>query len=774
MRSLRLLLLVALVALAGTIYGIYNKQRGIQRSQRANPPAPMPLDTKATALDYEWGQSDGGRPRVKISAKSFKQASVGDKVDLVDLQLQIFSKKGDTYDLIKTPNAQFDQNEGKLFSPAECEITLDVPFQGKPKKQLTVIKTGGITFDSKSGFASTDHNVAFAFSGGTGTSTGAIYDPEKHELHLTHDVVMILQGQDPKSKPMKVEAGELFYKEGDQMVQLMPWARMTKDKTVIDSQAATIKIHEKAVDWIDAQNAHGSDKEPKKDIEYAAEMLHVKYNDLHQMEKLEGTGNARLVSHGQGADTTITGNRVDLSFQMNADEESELSSVAVNGNGRIQSVPFTDPKGKTPDTKTITAEVMDLKMRPGGKELQHVQTHTPAVLEFEPHQAARHRRLVKGVRMSIEYGPKNEVQSFHTTNAETQTDPSEEEKKRKKGNVAVAYTSSKTLDAAFDEKGQLKEIRQTENFRYVDGDRKAQADNSYFDSVKNIMLLDRNARMSDATGSTAAEKITLQQASGDFIAIGKVSTTRVPDKPTKPGQKKTSSMLDEEEPMQGTADRVESANRNKQVHYVGNAVVWQTSNRITADKIDIDREKKILLAEGQVVTQFLDSDDTKAVDTKPATTPAPAKPVGLTLKQPIYTVVRSQRMVYTDADRLAVYTGQVSFARPTLTVKSESLKAFLNEKDSDEDSRINKAYSDGKVTIMDKSLDRARVGSSEHAEYYTEDGKIILTGGTPRLDDPKKGNTTGQRLTYFTDDERLEVDGAPQAPAKSHLHRKKS
>ncbi len=771
MRSLRLLLLVALVALAGTIYGIYNKQRGVQRSQRPNPPAPLPLDTKATALDYEWGQSDNGRPKVKISAKSFKQASVGEKVELVELQLQIFSKKGDTYDLIKAPTAEFDQNEGKLFSPAECEITLDVPFQAQAKKTLTVIKTGGISFDSKSGFASTDHNVAFSFSGGSGTSTGAIYDPEKHELHLTHDVVMILQGQDPKSKPMKVEAGELFYKEGDQMVQLMPWARMTKDKTVIDSQAATIKIHDKAVDWIDAQNAHGSDKEPKKQIEYAADMLHVKYNDSRQMEKLEGTGNARLVSHGQGSDTTITGNRVDLFFTMNTDGESELSSVAVNGAGRIQSVPFNDPKGKTADTKIITAEVLDLKMRPGGKELQQVQTHTPAVLEFEPHQASRHRRLVKGVRMNIEYGPKNEVQSFHTTNAETQTDPSEDEKKRKK-NVAVAYTSSKTLDASFDEKGQLKEIRQTENFRYVDGDRKAQADNSYFDNVKNTMLLDHNARMSDATGSTAAEKITLQQTTGDFTAIGKVSTTRIPDKPTKPGQKKTSGMLDEEEPMQGTADRVDSANRNKQVHYIGNAVVWQTSNRITADKIDIDREKKTLLADGQVVTQFLDNDDKPA---DPKTPPAPApKNAGLTLRQPIYTVVRSQHMVYTDADRLAVYTGQVSFARPTLTVKSEALKAFLNENDSDEDSRINKAFSDGKVTIMDKSLDRARVGSSEHAEYYTEEGKIILTGGAPRLDDPKKGNTQGVKLTYFTDDERLEVDGAPQAPVKSHLRRKKS
>ena len=279
--------------------------------------------------------------------------------------------------------------------------------------------------------------------------------------------------------------------------------------------------------------------------------------------------------------------------------------------------------------------------------------------------------------------------------------------------------------------------------------------------------------------------------------MGHVSTTRIPERPDKNGKKKTSSMLDEEEPMQGTADLVDSSNHNKFVHYIGNAVVWQTANRIAADRIDIDREKKKLVADGQVVTQFLDSDkdsdDAKGPDngsdkdkSKPAVIAAanivakpapglpalPAKPVPP--KQPIFTVVRSQHMVYTDADRLAIYNGQVSFARPTLTVKSEYLKAFLNDNDSGEDSRINHAFSDGKVVIMETSLDRQRVGSSEHAEYYTGEGKIILTGGAPRLDDPKKGNVEGQKLTYFTDDERLEVDGAKQTPVKSHLHRKKS
>jgi lipopolysaccharide export system protein LptA len=200
---------------------------------------------------------------------------------------------------------------------------------------------------------------------------------------------------------------------------------------------------------------------------------------------------------------------------------------------------------------------------------------------------------------------------------------------------------------------------------------------------------------------------------------------------------------------------VTSANRNHLIHYIGNAVVWQTANRIQADRVDIDRDKKSLIADGKVITQF---EDKPKPDAKPAA--------------PAYTIVKSQHMVYTDPDRLANYTGGVDFWRPAITVKSTSLKAYLNEQDSDADSRINHAFGDGKVEIVQFAPDRQRVGNSEHAEYYTDEGKVILAGGEPKLDDSKTGNTRGDKLTWFTNDDRLVVDGAPERKARSHIRKK--
>jgi len=460
---------------------------------------------------------------------------------------------------------------------------------------------------------------------------------------------------------------------------------------------------------------------------------------------------------------------VDLNF-VQPDNQDVLSTAIASGAGYLESKPHPDPGGDTGDTKILKAEILDLKMRNGGKELERVNTQTAGTLEFLPNQNARHRRLLKADRMTILYGEKNEIQSFHTTTlqnlATTETYPSEDDRKKKKPDLATSMTSSRTIDASFADKDQLKVMKQAGEFHYTSGDRKAQSDTASLDNDTNIMDLDKHARISDASGSTIGDHIRLDQNTGDFDATGHVSTTRVPE-----GQKSESAMLDKGEPMLGSADHVISANRNHLVHYAGNAVVWQTSNRIQAERIDIDRDKKSIIADGHVMTQFEDKPKDDSADADAAGSgPAPAKPAKP--PQPIYTIVKAPHMLYTDADRLAVYTGGVDFWRPQMTVKSVALKAFLNPEDSDADSRINHAIGDGKVEIVEYAADRQRLGNSEHAEYYTDEGKVILSGGAPKLNDTKRGNTTGEKLTWFTDDDRLIIEGAPEKKGQSHLRKK--
>jgi lipopolysaccharide export system protein LptA len=759
MRSLRWLLLLAMIGIAVAVAVIYRTSFFKARANRRATPPALGLDLAGDAYEYEWSQN--GSTHVKVRAKYMTRSADDSRISLKEVELQIFAKGDKKYERVRAPEAVLTVSDHKLYAPGEAEITLDVPAHGDPPHPLTSIKAAGVNFDSQSGKAITDKHVSFSFDGGSGTSEGASYDPDTHALMLNSAVVVNLKGKNANSLPMKVEAGQLNYNEKDGLVHLGPWSRMTRADTIINAGESTVKLLDKKMDTVDAVNAKGSDKRPGREVEYQADTIHIHYID-GAADKITGTGNAKLVSHGKGSDTTMTGNVVDLFFNTESGD-SELSSAIAHGNGAVESKPTPDPKGATPDTKILRADTLDLHMRPGGKDLSRVHTQTPGTLEFVPNQIARHRRILKANEMDVLYGDKNEIQSFHATAASTETYPSEEERRRKTPKTDVGYTSSKVIDATFDEKGQLKTMKQTDDFHYTEGPRKAQADFATLDNAKNVMDLVNHARINDDAGTTIADRIELQQSTGDFDARGHVSTTRLPD------QKKSSSdMLDRDEATQGMADRVISANRNKEIHYIGNAVLWQSANRIQADKIDVDRDKKSIVADGQVVSQFKDKDKEK--DDKAPKVAEKAKP---SADQPIFTIVKAPHMVYTDQDRLAVYTGGTDFWRSKLTVKSTTLRAWLNPDNSDSDSRINHAFADGKVEIVQISPDRKRIGDSEHAEYYADDGKVVLTEGEPKLNDSLKGSTAADKLTYFTDDDRLIVEGSPKKQVKTHLLKKK-
>lgn len=104
-------------------------------------------------------------------------------------------------------------------------------------------------------------------------------------------------------------------------------------------------------------------------------------------------------------------------------------------------------------------------------------------------------------------------------------------------------------------------------------------------------------------------------------------------------------------------------------------------------------------------------------------------------------------------------------------MKSQELRAFL--RDDSEDSSLDHAFADGKVEIVQTAPShRTKTGTSEHAEYYVDDDKLILEGGQPQLVDSKKGTTRGTKLTWFSQDDRLLVVGAEGKPANSKIQRK--
>ena len=775
MRGTRWLLLVAIAAI---LVGVGLKYRALQHTaHEQSPPKPnaLPSELQSLSQDYHWVKKAAEDPcaRAEISAHEIKAIRDSQQGNLANVTLKLVNKTCTSYDLVESDAATFFESDHRMYAAGKVRITLNIPVKppanGQPEHKPVEVESSGVTFDTDTGRAETDQPTRFTFEHGDGQANGAVYDPADRHLELKSAVEVNWRPVGPNAKPMKIEAGNLVYREATSDVFLTPWGRMTRDTTTMDGDNVVIHLQATEVQkdggtaihhtvrQIQADHAHGTEDDTLRNrkLRYAGDHVVVDYNASGQVQAIGAQGNARLVSTAETAETTVTGDRVEMAFTAQ-EKESWLARTVVEGHGEITAKPLPAPGRELSETHVLRGESLEMKMRPGGREIASVYTHSAGSLEFLPNLPAQHHRVLDGSLMTITYAPGNRIEQLNVDDARTRTDPTAEERKR---NRTIMTTASKGLVAHFDPAtGKMASTEQFGNFTYNEGDRKASAAKATLDN--DTIVLDTGARMSDASGSTRGDRIRMDQRSGDFTAEGNVNSSRMPDRDSS----KNSQMLNGDEPLNAQARKMDSRDRNHVFHYEGDVVMWQGANRIAADTVDVDRRKRALKADGHVVTTFWDE---PKKDSGGKDAPAAGSAKKASAKPAASTVVRAPHLTYTDDDRLAVYSGGVGLDHQGMRVTCTELHATLAE--SGADSRLEKAFADGNVDIRWTSPPRE--GASQHAEYYTGEQKVVMTGGRPKFVDSCKGSTEGRNLTYYANDDRLLVSGQSGQPVQSRLDR---
>jgi lipopolysaccharide export system protein LptA len=759
-----------LVAIAAIVAGVaYKYKQAIGTVITRQKPDPLPNELNATAQDWAMSESDQktGRKKFDIRAKSMETLADSSRVDLKGVTMKIYAKDGQTFDLVTSAAATFDTSTRNLYSAGATEITVGLPVEGQPAPDHlpTIIKTSGVSFDSNTNRADTDQPSAFVFAKGEGKAIGATYDPNEHTLQMKHAVEINWKPPKPGAKPMKIESDGLSYHEAKAEIWLTPWGRMTRENTVVQGDQVVVQIEDKKViKHVTALNAHGNNDYPERKLQYTAAEVAIDFDEDGVARKVVGDRDVTLVSTSGTAETTVNADHVDMDLDTDSGE-SVLTHVVGRGHTVVNSKPVPAAGRQMTETHVLRSETFDMKMRPGGREIESLVTgDIPGRLEFLPNTPAQRYRTLDGRDFAILYGPQNRVDNFKARDVKTRTEPNADDKKR---NRSVSSTASRDFEAKFNPRtSQLANMQQSGNFVYEEGDRKARASKATMDSDQSEILLETGARVADATGSTTADHIRLDQHTGDFTADGNVVSSRMPD----PNPKKNSEMLSGDEPLQATARKMETKNRKdsagksyKTIHYEGAVNMWQGANRIRADVVDIDRvgDKRTLVADGHVITDLWE--EPKDEQKKKTATP-------------VLTEVRASHMVYTEDDRLTHYTGGVLLNRPNMRVKSKELRAYLAEEGSD--SRVEKAVADGDVEIFSTAKDRTRTGTGQHSEYYTDEQKVILNGGWVKMVqkkfvEPKPETSEGTEMTYYVNDDRLLVTAPPEKPGNTRIVRKK-
>ena len=742
-RRARWLVLFALAAVTAFTAATYYIQSKAQRAARPKASAPLPANISATADFWTWELKQGELPKVAVRARTFQQVKEPSSFLLEGVEMKVYDETGGSYSLIKSARASFDTASGELYSEGEVDITTAIPDGGTPSGPPMHIRSSGAHFDARSTKVWTDRPATFEFEKGDGASLGASYDPQLHQLTMYSDVVLRWRGSGPAERQMIIETGHLVYHELTSEIFLTPTARLTRGTFTLDAGDSVVILNHGALDRVEAVNASGADRTPKRTLTYAAQRLNIFFGPGAEIHKIEGLEGTRLVSSSPAGATAISAERVDMEFTA-AKDGSELSRAVGTGKARLESTPAKRPNGILPPIRTLASEVVEVKMRPGGEQISEVATHAATEAEFLPRHPADKRRKLNGERLTVKYGPGNMAESLIAVDVTTRT-----ENPKKVGKPSIAITRSKMLQAQFDPAtGQTTRIEQWPDFEYEEGTLKARASKAILDSAKELITLDGAGRLWDDTASTTADLIVLDQATGDLTATGHVASTRMPDAKAN----SSSGMLDARQPVQARAQSMRVSDKNQRIVYEGEVLMWQGGSRLRGKTIEIDRASGRLAATGDVITLIPDNRSGAS--------------------RPGATTVRAPSMVYDDKTKLAQYSGGTAMDRPNMDLRSAQLRVwFREEKDSKgaADTKLDRIFADGAVLVVEKGPKASKTGSSEHGEYYPGEERMVLTGGNPLVTDKRRGTSRSSIITWLLREDRLMMDNTGSGPAVSRI-----
>jgi lipopolysaccharide export system protein LptA len=745
MRRLRPLLPVAILLLVALVGWMYYVQREIERHQSPARPKPLPPDTVATAGPWEWVQENEQGVVVRVRAGGLREVKDPPRLFLNQVEVEIHRKDQETLDRFRTERAEFDPGAGILFADGDVQIVTGEPAKpGAAPGRRVQIQTSGLTFESRTGKATTDRPSSFVFEQGEGRSVGAWYDPNTRELDMRNDVAVIWRGKDGRSEPMVIEAGEAMYKELDSVILLWPWCKLKRGALAVEGARAGVYLKDSAIERIEAFEAKGSHRPAKgRPAEFQAQALFVHLTAGGEVEKIEGTGKTQLISEDSGVRTAVSAERTEMQFDATGGQ-ARLRLVWTVGHSVVEARPVGANSKR--ETRILRSERIEMRMRPDGREIESAETQAPGVIEFLPSAPSQRSRRMEADHIRAVYGPRNEIQLLEARTVATRTDYP---KPAKGPPTPPMRTWSRELRAEFDPaQSELLRVHQSGDFRFEQGERKGWSDRAVLESKKNWITMEGRARTADAGGSLAADRIFLDEAAGDVTATGNVAATRMPE-----GSKKPTAVLSEAEPYQARAERMFAPGARRLIRYEGGVVLWQGPNRIEADWVEIDRDKRTLVAKGNVVSRFLE---------EPA---AGRKGPG------VLTVVRAPLLEYRDEDRTAVYSGGAELERGALKVTAQTVRAVFLLKEGK--TELDKAYADGRARILETKAGRTRLGTGEHAEFYAGEGRAVLYGGAPQFEDSLRGATRGTRITWYQEKDGLLVEGGAQEPAASRLRRSK-
>jgi lipopolysaccharide export system protein LptA len=697
--------------------------RGFVKPQETIPDTPknIPSGVERSATGFNLSKSEGGKTLFTIHAASVQQYKEGGRAVLHDVSITVFGRNQDRSDQIYGADFAYDP-AAKIVS-AEGEVRIDLeavsamaanPANGPAAetKNLIHVKTSALTFNENTGIAQTKAAIEFRVPEGNGSAVGATYDSHGGVLTLKSAVRLTSTGL---RKATITGQSATITKNPSKIV--MQSAKVEELQRVISADKVTVFLD----DDKNIERVVGSGN------------LHASSTGAKAFEINAPEGELEMAGANQARRGVLSGG---VTFLSKSDSPAEGKAgrilLTFGGGNQLTKARAEDSvqlkQGQAGKSQELHAVALDLSVKDGRRLEKAVTSAGPAEIIREQ---ASGKTTISAGHFETAFNDQNRpVSLYGTPDAKiVDTVPGKPDR----------ILTSRELTAKFNDKGEIISADQTGSFHYQEGTQTASAERAKYEAADEMIMLSGSPRVVDATQGIilTADTIQLNRKTRKAFAQNNVKTTY-----SKMSAQPGGAMLGSADPIHVTGS---SANLNSAtgVARYTKARLWQGPNIVEAPTISFDRTKRGLQAQGgqggHVASVFVQKDKNGKLT-----------PVNVT----------SDRLSYVDAERRAVFSGNVVVRAQDATISSASVQVILLPKNGQAEnqsaSQLERIEAQGDIKIEQGS----RKAAGNKLVYTAAEEKMVLTGTPgklPSIFDAERGQISGDSLTFFTRDGRVLV-----------------
>jgi len=715
--------IIAMVALVGVfiLYGRYRIHQAVHEF-----PKKMGVDVKQSTQGFTLSKSEGGRTLFSISAKQAVQYEQGGRAELHDVNILVYGRESNRFDQIYGADFSYNPQSGDIRAQGEVHIDLQAdaggpvrPDQAPPAelKNPIHLKTRGVVFNQKTGFAATTELIEFRVPQASGAAKGATYDSKSNVLTLQSAIRLKTAG--PESADITAQHGIITK---DPRRAVLEVVHVERQRGSLDADRLTISL--RPDNSVERMAAHGDVR--VRDGRSGSLQAPVAEALLSGNVLRSGALSGGVV-FDQGGPSPAHGRagRIALEFG----PHNQLTRARVLDDVRIAEQ--QKRAGRSPQVVEIAAPAIT-SMLAGGR-LDKAQTAGASQITIRPLAPPAGRPTDADATTVITAGQFDMV--FDNNRMKQLHGAPDARIVSSVPGQADKISTSRDLTVAFDPAGGISSLLQVGDVHYTDGPRTATGQRARYSPSDGTLVLTGAPRVSEGGLITTAQTIRFDRNSGDATAEGEVKTTY--NESRQPGS--AGPLFTSSDPIHVTATSMAARRSSATARYSGGARLWQGANIVQAPVITFDREHHDVTAQGSVgkpvSTVFVEADSSGKVT-----------PVNVTGTQ----------LHYTDALRQARFEGGVVLKAADLTVQADHADVFLlprGQKGAGSASQVERLVAQGHVEITQPD----RTARGDTLTYLPAEGKFVLTGGPPSIFDAEHGAISGDSLTFYNRNARVVV-----------------